>query len=275
MSFRITAGCVAAMFTMAGLHTPASAQGNKIHVCVGADQVLRLASGACPAGQTSYNLMLEGTTPGGGVPPSQNQATATELNDLKKSLDFLRDRVSNLEKELAKQTDLKDMQVEHVMRAPLQVVDGSGNPIFTVTDAAYGQATHGRVHIGRGSASNYGIWVTGAGGGVVAAIGEAKVGGGAINVYDPGGKLRAELSGDGFQLKNSDGKDVVSLGLQSANPAKGLLTLTGLFQIVNEAGDEIVSAGTNKGVGIVRVGPRAGCVPLGALRLADCIMGHP
>jgi len=274
MRLRVTVGCVAATFALVGLRTPAAAQ-SKVHVCVGADQVLRFAVGACPAGQASYNL-LEGAVPGGGPqPPGPDQTLLNQLNDAKKSIDFLRDRVSHLENELAKQKDMKDMQDEHVLTAPLQVVDKAGKPIFTVTDAAYGQATHGRVHIGRGSAGNYGIWVTNAGDGVVAAIGEAKVGGGAINVYDPGGTLRAELSGDGFQLKNPAGTDVVSLALQSGS-TKGLITLIGLLQIVNETGVQMVAAGTDpKGAGVVRVGPRSSCVPMGMLRLPDCIMGHP
>jgi hypothetical protein len=255
------------------LAAPLAAQ--SVHVCVAADRTMRVEAGpSCPAGQTGLNLLLAGG--GGPPPPGQDQSLIAQLNDAKKSIDFLRDRVSNLEKELAKQKDMKDMQDEHVLTAPLLVVDKSGKPIFTVTDAAFGQATIGRVHIGRGSGSNYGIWVRNAAGGAVAAMGESKAGGGAVNVNDASGVLRAELSGDGFQYKNSAGKDVVGIGLQTTNTAKSILTVTGLFQIIDEAGQKTVEAGTNsKGAGVVVVGPSYKCVPLGTLRVPDCIMGHP
>jgi hypothetical protein len=134
MSFRITAGCIAAVFALMGLRTPASAQGNRIHVCVGADQVLRLASGACPAGQTSYSLVLEGG--GAPPPPNQDQALMGQINDLKKAVDFLKSQVSNLEHELAKQLDLA--HTNQKFTAPFEVVDKAGKTIFRVKDEVHG-----------------------------------------------------------------------------------------------------------------------------------------
>jgi len=273
MRFRTTGACLAGVLALLAWTARADAQGG-VHVCVGADQVLRYAGGTpCPAGQASYNLALEGGPP---PPPNEDKTLANQINDLRKTVDFLRDRVSNLEKELGNR-EKNPSDDEHVIRAPFQVVDKGGNPIFTVTDAAYSQATTGRVHVGRGSADNYGIWVRDASGGAVAAIGQAKTGGGAVDVNGSDGTLRVELSGQGgVRLKNAAGQDVVSFGLKAANTAKGVFQLVGLFQLFNEAGGPtLVEAGTSpKGVGVVKVGPGGTCVPIGPLRVPDCIMGR-
>lgn len=152
---------------------------------------------------------------------------------------------------------------------------GAAKPIFTVTDAGEGTTT-GRVHVGRGGESNYGMWVRGNDGKIAAAIGEAKTGGGVVSVRDPSGRPRADLFGQGgVALYNTSGKEVVTLNLRSDNTESGLLQLRGLFQLFDAAGQTMVEAGTSpKGVGVVRVGPMAKCVPQGDLRVPDCIMGR-
>jgi hypothetical protein len=273
MNHHVIMLCVVGLFGLPVLPARSLAQGGtSVHVCVGVDRVIRFAPGtSCPAGQASYNLALDGTQP---TPPDEDKTLANQISDLRKTIDLLRDRVSNLEHELAKESDLKNL--EHVIRAPLQVVDKTGNAIFTVTDASYGQATVGRVHVGRGTGNNYGIWVQKAGGGVAAAIGEGKTGGGVVSVNDPAGKPRAELFGQGgVTVYNPSGKDVVSLNLNAANTASGVMQLTGIFQILDGGGQTIVEAGRlPTGVGVVRVGPGTKCVPMGTLRVGDCIMGR-
>jgi hypothetical protein len=158
----------------------------------------------------------------------------------------------------------------------LRAVDGAGKPIFTVTDVRASEENAGRVHVGRGAGSNYGIWIRDAGGKVAAAIGEGKTGGGVVTVSDPSGKPRAELFGQGgVTVYNPSGKEVVGLNLDAANTASGVMQLTGIFQILDGGGQTIVDAGRlPTGVGVVRVGPGAKCVPMGTLRVSDCIMGR-
>src|SRR5512143_3257299 len=157
MKHRVNMLCVVGLFGLAGWPARSLAQGGtSVHVCVGVDHVLRYVPGtACPTGQASYNLSIDGSQP---TPPDEDKTLSKEFDELKKTVDFLRDRVSNLEKESGKKHDKNDPDDEHVVRAPLLVVDKSGTPIFTVTDATYGQATVGRVHVGRGTGNNYGLW---------------------------------------------------------------------------------------------------------------------
>lgn len=165
------------------------------------------------------------------------------------------------------------------LRGEIRSEDAAGKPIFTVSDATSGDATVGRVHVGRGATDNYGIWIRGGAGKVAAAIGEGKTGGGVVTVSDPSGKRRADLYGQGgLAVYNTSGKEVVTLTLRSDNTESGLLQLRGIFQLSDAAGQTMAEAGTSpNGVGVVRVGPMAKCVPQGDLRVPDCIMGrsHP
>ncbi len=155
-------------------------------------------------------------------------------------------------------------------------VGGSAKPIFTVSDVPEAPATVGRVHIGRGAESNYGLWVRGDGGKIAAAIGEGKTGGGVVSVRDPAGKPRAELFGQGgLELYSPAGKEVGSLNLKGDNLESAVFHLRGLFQLSDAAGQTTVEAGTSpNGVGVVRVGPMTKCVPMANLRVPDCIMGR-
>ena len=246
---------------------------SSVHVCVGVDRVLRFATGtSCPAGQASYNLALDGTQPS---PPDEDKTLSNQINDLKKNIEFLRDRVSTLEKE-SKQPDKNESSVDHIIHAPFHVVDKSGKAIFTVTEGPSAQAL-GRVRVGRGTGDNYGVFVATAAGIPVAVLSEAKDGAGAFTAYDGSGKRSVQgHGGEGLTLFSPSNKDIVSLGFNAGNTERGLLQLSGLLQIFDGAGQTMVEAGTSttKGVGVVRVGPGAKCVPLGTLRVPDCIMGR-
>jgi len=246
---------------------------SSVHVCVGVDRVLRFTSGNnCPAGQASYNLALDGTQPN---PPDEDKTASNQINELKKTIEFLKDRVSNLEKESNK-PEKNESGVDHIIRAPLHVVDKSGKAIFTVTEGGAKEAI-GRVRIGHGSGDNFGIWVATASGIPVVALSEAKDGAGSFSAYDKAGNRSVQAhGGEGFSLFSPAGKEVTSMGFNAANTDRGLLQLSGLLQIFDGAGATMVEAGTSttKGVGVVRVGPGAKCVPMANLRVPDCIMGR-
>ena len=252
------------------------AQGSSVHVCIGVDGVLRFAPGtSCPAGQASYNLALDGTQP---TPPDEDKLLEKEIGELKKTLDFLRDRVSNLESEFGKLGNKKESDVSHIVQAPFHVVDKSGKPIFTVTDGAVKEAA-GRVRIGRGSADNYGVSVATAAGTLVAAVTEASNGAGGLGVYDQSGKRSVQaIGGFGVSLYSPSDKEIARIGYNTNSSERSVFRLSGALRILDDAGQTIVEAGTSpKGVGVVNVGPAtATCVPMGPLRVPDCIMGrHP
>lgn len=269
----VIAGLVAAL-AFHTLSAPAMAQGaTSVHVCVGADHVLRYRPDtACPAGQESYNLALDSGQP---TPPDEDKTLSKEIGELKKTIDFLRDRVSNLESELGKLGDKKESDVAHIVQAPFHVVDKSGKPILTVTDGAVKQAA-GRVRIGRGSGDNYGVSVANAAGTLVAGLTEALNGAGGLGVYDQAGKRSVQaIGGLGVKLYGPSDKEVGSIGFNAENRDRGVLQISGVLQLFDDAGQTMVEAGTLPiGVGVVRVGPGVKCVPMGTLRVPDCIMGR-
>lgn len=274
MKRRVMTLCVMGLFGLPVLPARSLAQsGTSVHVCVGVDHVLRYVPGtACPAGQASYNLSIDGSLP---TPPDEDKTLSTEIGEMKKTVDFLRDRVSNLESELGKLGDKKESDVAHIVQAPFHVVDKTGKPILTVTDGAVKQAA-GRVRIGRGSGDNYGVSVANAAGTLVAALTEASNGAGGLGVYDQAGKRSVQtIAGIGVKLYGPSDKEVVGIGFKDDNRDRGVLQISGLFQLFDGAGQTMVEAGTSpNGVGVVRVGPGVKCVPMATLRVPDCIMGR-
>jgi len=251
-----------------------SVQGaSSVHVCVSVDRVLRFSSGnSCPAGQASYNLALDGTQPS---PPDEDKTVSNQIGELKKTVEFLKDRVLNLEKELAK-ADKNESSLDHIIHAPFHVVDKSGKPILTVTESPSTQAT-GRVVIGRGSGDNYGLWLANASGTPVAGVLESKPGAGAVVAYDQAGKRHVQMNGGGgFDLFNSVDQRVVAIGINAESPTRGFLELSGSFTILNTVGQVVIKAGqTLAGTGEVQTGPGWKCVPYAGLRVPDCIKGLP
>jgi hypothetical protein len=117
------------------LARPVAQATTSIRVCVIPDRSLHLSSGApCPAGQASYNLALDGALPHA---PRRGQDGLRQINELKKTVDFLKTRVSNLEHELANEANAKDHLSQKVI-APFEVVDKSGRMIFRVRDDRHG-----------------------------------------------------------------------------------------------------------------------------------------
>ena len=252
---------------------PVTRGGTSIHVCVGADLVLRFSpkGAACPQNQVGYDLSLDVNEP---KPPKEDEPPPKEVVELQKTVDFLRDRVSNLEKELGKH-DKNESDVAHIVRAPFHVVDKSGKPILTVTDDAVKQAT-GRVRIGRGSGDNYGVSIANPAGTLVAGLTEASNGAGGLGLYDQAGKLSVRgIGGLGVQLYSPSDKEIASFGFKDDTHDSGHLWMHGNFELVDGSGLAIVEAGTSpSGVGVVRVGPAKKCVPMATLRVPDCIIGR-
>src|SRR6185369_4059478 len=117
------------------LARPVAQATTSIRVCVIPDRSLHLSSGApCPAGQASYNLALDGALPHA---PDEDKTASAQINELKKTVDFLKTRVSNLEHELANEANAKDHLSQKVI-APFEVVDKSGRMIFRVRDDRHG-----------------------------------------------------------------------------------------------------------------------------------------
>ena len=237
-----------------------------VHVCRGTDDVLRFTSGnKCPQGQKMFRLAeVEdevGVTKEKDDPPNQVVA------DLKSKIDFLTKRVSNLEAELKKIDD--DSKLEGKVKAPFEVLDKSGNPIFVVTDAPHKSVTRkGRIQVGRGAAgSNFSMLAHNGSGVVVAGMGESGEGAGALGLYDRSGGERVVVGEEGVFVSNNKAVRVAAL---QSGPAGG-----GQFWLMNPSGQSMVSAGTlPEGVGTVIVGPGYNCEVAAGLRVPTCIKGR-
>lgn len=109
----------------------ASAQGkpSDLHVCVGADRVVRVEPApTCPTGQTGYRLQL--ALPGVDVAQTPNDPAA-RLDDLKRRVDFLTQRMTDLQKDLSTAAQVR---AGGKVKAPFEVVDDAGKRIFRVFD---------------------------------------------------------------------------------------------------------------------------------------------
>ena len=162
--------------------------------------------------------------------------------------------------------------MEQTVTAPFTVVNGAGTPIFTVTDRAYADASaRGRVHIGRGSGANYGMWFVASSGSIAASIGESKVGSGVV-IINKGADEVAVVDADGFNVNAAGGQQVAHLGFDPTNKARARLVLRGPLSLVDEAGRTVVDAGSvGAGMGAVRAWPNANCKGGG---LPACIKGN-
>jgi hypothetical protein len=109
----------------------ASTQAESLHVCVGADRVLRQqAGGACPSGTTSYEVSLEPDQTGM-APNAESKASAQQVDQLRLKLDILSSKLAAVQKELANVAAIK---AGEKVRAPFEIVDGTGKAIFRVRD---------------------------------------------------------------------------------------------------------------------------------------------
>jgi hypothetical protein len=194
---------------------------------------------------------------------------AVRLDELEATVAALRGRVDSLETELAAR---RGSTAQQTVTAPFTVVNGAGTPIFTVSDRTYADApVHGRVHIGRGSSANFGLWFLNSGGAVAASVGESKVGSGVL-IINKGAEEVAVVDADGFAVHAAGAKQVAHLGLDPTNKARARLVLRGPLSLTDEAGGTVVDAGAiGVGLGAVRAWPNANCKGGG---LPACIKGN-
>lgn len=164
------------------------------------------------------------------------------VDELSRTVDALRTRVAALEAEAAKR-EADRAQGNQRVTAPFEVVDKSGKVILSVSDGTYGDATtRGRVHIGRGTGDNFGLWIRGADGAGAVVLREQASGAGGVFVMDKKGIGRVVLSAEedrGVTILNSASKEIVSLGPDPKAKAAGML------RVVDEAGNALFDVGGN------------------------------
>jgi outer membrane murein-binding lipoprotein Lpp len=197
-------------------------------------------------------------------------AFAGQLHQLETTVAALRSRVDSLETEL--DAARPSPAVEQTVTAPFTVVNGAGTPIFTVSDRTFADApTKGRVHIGRGSGANFGMWFINSSGSIAASLGESKAGPGVL-IINKGADEVAVVDANGFTVNATGGKEVAHLGLDPQNRARARLVVRGPLSLTDEAGGTVVDAGAvGVGLGAVRAWPNANCKGGG---LPACIKGN-
>ena len=200
------------------------------------------------------------------------RSSGSEVAELARTIDALHRRVTSLEAELERTRTAA--AVAPTVTAPFTVVNGAGTPIFTVTDAAFANAgARGRVHIGRGSSTNYGMWFTTAAGALATQVGESKTGAGVL-VINKGATEIAEVTEDGFIVRNSAGKQLGHLGPDPTMKARGRIVVRGILTLTDENDVTMVDAGTlPDGRGAVRTWPNKECSAYRGLRSPNCLMG--
>jgi hypothetical protein len=259
--------------SIAALRTTQGPKG--VHVCVGADRVLRFeATENCPAGQSGYRLMEAGSVIS--VPPAGNpggQATPSSLAELNARLDGIQQRLANFQAAIADQNRNIADKFRRVV-APFQVDDSAGKPIFLV----------------KANPRGFQLLLPS---GEPEAVGSALPGGGFFKVLSPSQDLQAVIGIDGKTAlvtvrQGTTPRGMLSMGadgkprLQINNPTgEAIAVLTqgsrgdGMLQLLNVAGLPRIEAGTDQtGVGLIRAGPQSACVG-GGLAAPSCIKGHP
>jgi hypothetical protein len=212
-----------------------------VHICVAADGTMRIASGTtCPGGQTGYRVLLAGSL---GNPPGDDKGSAAQVTDLKKTIDFLKDRVANLEHEMAVVAQVK---AGGKVMAPFEVLDHSGRLIFRIRDDRHGFEM-------ANPAGQIVLWAS------------ALDGGGVFKTHSAAGYPEAAMGsvGDlgGFVLRDGDNADRGSLTLSGGKTSLDLRndshiniaslhqgsTGGGALQLGAASGESAVQAGVTSG----------------------------
>jgi hypothetical protein len=263
---RLLFGVLACM-ACTGLLVAADQEG--VHVCIGADHVVRHAPRApCGSGETSYLLAEE---KGEILPPDEEKGADKEMRELKQQVKALTERISELE-HAGRDGAGGSKQVTSRVSAPFEVLDPSGNAIFRVTaNIATDEPTRSaQVLIGKTPSGNYWLRMRTAAGAEALDLGMNAKGQGYMLAYDPtAGKARSLFGWKGVTLFAADGNDAASM--VTGDGGGGMLVLSKAGQMMMEAGS------TAEGRGVVRVGPQFTCtgtrLPNG-MGAPDCIMGR-
>ncbi|HEX5386626.1 MAG TPA: hypothetical protein VFW66_08015 [Gemmatimonadales bacterium] len=230
-----------------------SAGGDGVHVCVGADQVLRLQrSGRCTPGSTEYVLAK--------AEPEQPDAPDDVKSDgdvpaLKRQVAALSEQVAAASRQAASRTDALATQVTSRIVAPFTVVDKAGKTIFAVRAEPRGLVlmdNQSRTVVAASALADGGFIKARDGTGAL----ETVMG---VNGKFAGFVLRKDGKARGSFDVAEDGKPI--LNLSNANSVT-VVALTqeasggGYLQLGNAAGATTVEAGTTpSGVGLVRAFP--------------------
>jgi len=225
------------------LARPVAQATTSIRVRVLPDRSLHLSSGApCPAGQASYNLALDGALPHA---PDEDKTASAQINELKKTVDFLKTRVSNLEHELANEANAKDHLSQKVI-APFEVVDKSGRMIFRVRDDRHGfemANTAGQTVLWGSALDGGGVFKTRNASGFPEAVMGSVGGLGAFVLRDGEDADRASMTLSGgktsLDLRNDNHVNIASL---HQAPTGG-----GFLQLGAPGGESAVQAGVTTG----------------------------
>ena len=191
------------------------------------------------------------------------------------SIEVLRSRVANLERELRRVRPAIPTEPLTVT-TPFQVLDPSGKPVLQVTSdhkiwiggqggtAAFGPLGNG----------GYGIAIFGDSGGKRAVgIGTLKGGYGVVQV-DKAGKAVAAVSDMGLITWNAAGQEITHLGADPTNKDRGELKVRGVFAILDEKFNTVIDGGTlPDGRGAIRTWPNEECRTFAGLRSPTCLMG--
>jgi len=176
------------------------------------------------------------------APETGNTPLLIRVDELSRTVDALRTQVAALEAEAAKR-EADGAQGNQRVTAPFEVVDKSGKVILSVSDGTYGDATtRGRVHIGRGTGDNYGLWIRGADGAGAVVLREQASGAGGVFVMDKKGIGRVSLSAEedrAITILNASSKEIVSLGPDPKAKTAGML------RVVDEGGSALLDVGGN------------------------------
>lgn len=285
---------LAAGTLLVGLAPIAAAQDAPgVHVCVAADRVLRHApAGTCPAGQEGYYLAEAEPELG---TPDRDEKPVAQVADLQQRLATLVQRVASLEQSSANRAEGLAQRVSKLeaapkneappaappasrVRAPFEVVDASGKPIFVVT-----------------AEPTRAFYLKNASGEAVA-LGSAQPHGGFFKVTSGDGDNRQAVMGAldsrasffvrgtgkvrGVFALETDDKPILSLSNEKGSPILALhedASGGGYIQVGDAAGVPLVEAHVAEGVGEVVTGPTYKCVgfagPTVAVLVPDCIKG--
>lgn len=262
MPYLKNAGLLAAAAMLASAALVSAQTPEPLPVCVGADRVVRHApEERCGPGFTYYLLQERAL----GVSGKEGENAPADVAELRKQIDFLRERMAQLEKHVDDELEMAG-RMSHQVMAPFEVLDKKLNPILLVTESD-ADPKRGLVTIRpAGGGQNFAVQFRTPGGTIAAQMGVGKSGAGVLIVHDESGRPRGELWGSrGLEIYNPAGHEVASLSLDNGS--------NGALQLNSSGGSVMVAAGADGPVGTVYTGPGYLCSGNAGLRTPSCIKG--
>ena len=174
MPYLKNAGLLAAAAMLASAALVSAQTPEPLPVCVGADRVVRHApEERCGPGFTYYLLQERAL----GVSGKEGENAPADVAELRKQIDFLRERMAQLEKHVDDELEMAG-RMSHQVMAPFEVLDKKLNPILLVTESD-ADPKRGLVTIRpAGGGQNFAVQFRTPGGAVAAQMGVGKSGAG-------------------------------------------------------------------------------------------------